>query len=117
MLENLVVRTDEPDPDDRERYTVVAGGRRLKPMQALVGDVPFLQPIQHLPGDCLALPVRVRGQDQTLGVRQRPGDRAERPGRPRPVSATMAKPSSGFTEPAFTGRSETWPRVAITRYR
>ena len=35
---------------------------------------------------------------------------------PRPVSVTMAKPSSGFTDPAFEGRSETWPRVAKTRH-
>ena len=33
-----------------------------------------------------------------------------------PLSVTMEKPSSGLTEPAFAGRSRTWPRVAITRY-
>ena len=38
LLENLVVRTDEPDNDGTERYAVVAGGRRLKAMQALVED-------------------------------------------------------------------------------
>ena len=38
LLENLVVRTGEPDNDGTERYAVVAGGRRLKAMQALVGD-------------------------------------------------------------------------------
>ena len=36
LLENLVVRTEGPDEDDR--YAVVAGGRRLKAMQALAGD-------------------------------------------------------------------------------
>ena len=57
LLENLVVRTDEPDPgsaepapahepvgqaaDGAERYAVVAGGRRLKAMQALVEDGVF----------------------------------------------------------------------------
>ena len=46
--------------------------------------VPFGEPVQHLPGDRLALPVRVRGEDQPVGARQRPGDRAERPGRPPP---------------------------------
>ena len=35
LLENLVVRADETDD---ERYAVVAGGRRLKAMQALVED-------------------------------------------------------------------------------
>ena len=28
-----------------------------------------------------------------------------------PATAAMVKPSSGFTEPALDGRSETWPRV------
>ena len=34
LLENLVVRTDEPDGDGSKRYAVVAGGRRLKAMTA-----------------------------------------------------------------------------------
>ena len=38
LLENLVVRPDEPGETDTERYAVVAGGRRLKAMQALVED-------------------------------------------------------------------------------
>ena len=39
LLENLVVRTDGPEEQDgAERYAVVAGGRRLKAMQALVED-------------------------------------------------------------------------------
>ena len=38
LLENLVVRSDGPGEDDAERYAVVAGGRRLKAMQALAGD-------------------------------------------------------------------------------
>ena len=38
LLENLVVRADEPHDDGAERYAVVAGGRRLKAMQALVED-------------------------------------------------------------------------------
>ena len=46
LLENLVVRPDEPDEDPgsgpgqaaAERYAVVAGGRRLKAMQELVED-------------------------------------------------------------------------------
>ena len=38
LLENLVVRTDEPDENGIERFAVAAGGRRLKVMQALVED-------------------------------------------------------------------------------
>ena len=41
LMENLVVRPDEPDSDGIERYAVVAGGRRLKAMQALVEDGVF----------------------------------------------------------------------------
>ena len=49
LLENLVVRPDEPDSDPgsspgqagSERFAVVAGGRRLKAMQALVEDQVF----------------------------------------------------------------------------
>ena len=41
LLENLVVRPDEPGQDGTERYAVVAGGRRLKAMQALVEDKVF----------------------------------------------------------------------------
>ena len=38
LLENLIVRADEPGEDGAECYAVVAGGRRLKAMQALVED-------------------------------------------------------------------------------
>ena len=41
LLENLVVRMDDPSEDGIERYAVVAGGRRLKAMQALVEDGVF----------------------------------------------------------------------------
>ena len=41
LLENLVVRPDEPAEDGTERYAVVAGGRRLMAMQALVEDKVF----------------------------------------------------------------------------
>ena len=40
LLENLVVRAANPDNDDGT-YAVVAGGRRLKAMQALVEDQVF----------------------------------------------------------------------------
>ncbi len=41
LLENLVVRPDELAEDGTERYAVVAGGRRLKAMKALVEDQVF----------------------------------------------------------------------------
>jgi len=41
LLENLVVRAAEPDDDGNECYAVVAGGRRLTAMQALVEDTVF----------------------------------------------------------------------------
>ncbi len=41
LLENLIVRADEPDEDGAERFAVIAGGRRLKAMQALVKDGVF----------------------------------------------------------------------------
>ncbi len=38
LLENLVVRADEPGEAGTERYAVVAGGRRLKAMQTLAEE-------------------------------------------------------------------------------
>ena len=57
LLENLVVRADEPGEDGADRYAVVAGGRRLKAMQALVEDEVL--DIDH-PVPCL---VRADGDD------------------------------------------------------
>jgi len=41
LLENLVVRPDEAAEDGTERFAVIAGGRRLRAMQALVEDGVF----------------------------------------------------------------------------
>ena len=41
LMENLVVRPDEHGEDGNERFAVIAGGRRLKAMQALVEDGVF----------------------------------------------------------------------------
>ena len=38
LLENLVVRADEPVEGETDRYVVVAGGRRLQAMQTLVEE-------------------------------------------------------------------------------
>ena len=41
LLENLVVRADEPGEDGTDRYAVVAGGRRHKALQSLAEDDVF----------------------------------------------------------------------------
>ena len=38
LLENVVVRTDDPDEHGAERYAVVAGGRCLKAKQEPAAD-------------------------------------------------------------------------------
>ena len=38
LLENLVARADEPEVDGAERLAVVAGGRRLAALKALIED-------------------------------------------------------------------------------
>ena len=47
LLENLVVRPDEPDADGIERFAVVAGGRRLAALRALAenGTLHADQPV------------------------------------------------------------------------
>ena len=45
---------------------------------------PLAQPFQHLPGDRLALAVRVGGEHQDVGLRERFRDRAHHPRRPAP---------------------------------
>ena len=39
LLENLVVRPDEPGADGIERFAVVAGGRRLAALKALAENI------------------------------------------------------------------------------
>ena len=96
----------------RRRRHLVEGD----PVHRHVADgVSFREPFEHLPGDRLALPVGIRRQHQGLGVRERLRHRRSVRAARLPVSVTIAKPSSGFTEPALAGRSRTWPRVAITR--
>ncbi|MYJ71760.1 MAG: ParB/RepB/Spo0J family partition protein [Rhodospirillaceae bacterium] len=76
LLENLVVRADEPDEDGTERYAVVAGGRRLKAMQALVED-EALDPDHPVPcqvrsGD--AQPGEVSLAENVMRVPMHPAD-------------------------------------------
>ena len=61
LLENLVVRTEGPESDDR--YAVVAGGRRLKAMQALAAD-GVLEPDHPVP--CLVRPEGVESAEISL---------------------------------------------------
>ncbi len=76
LLENLVVRADEPDEDGTERYAVVAGGRRLKAMQALVEDEAFDAdrpvPCQVRTGD--AQPGEVSLAENVMRVPMHPAD-------------------------------------------
>ncbi len=76
LLENLVVRTDEPDEDGGDRYAVVAGGRRLKAMQGLVEDKVFDAdhpvPCQVRTGD--AQPGEVSLAENVMRVAMHPAD-------------------------------------------
>ena len=44
--------------------------------------ITVLQPAQHLPGDRLALAVRIGGEDQALGICERGPDATQHPARP-----------------------------------
>ena len=76
LLENLVVRPDEPAEDGTERYAVVAGGRRLKAMQALVEDEVFDAnhpvPCQVRTGD--AEPAELSLAENVIRVAMHPAD-------------------------------------------
>ena len=76
LLENLVVRPDEPDDNGNECFAVVAGGRRLKAMQALVEDAAFDAdhpvPCQVRTGD--AQPGEVSLAENVMRVAMHPAD-------------------------------------------
>ena len=76
LLENLVVRPDEPDEDGGERFAVVAGGRRLKAMQALVEDKVFDAdrpvPCQVRTGD--AEPAEISLAENVVRIAMHPAD-------------------------------------------
>ena len=76
LLENLVVRPDEPDEDGAERFAVVAGGRRLKAMQALVEDKVFDAdhpvPCQVRSGD--AEPAEISLAENVVRIAMHPAD-------------------------------------------
>ena len=76
LLENLVVRPDEPREDVAERFAVVAGGRRLKAMQALVEDKVFDAdhpvPCQVRSGD--AEPAELSLAENVIRIAMHPAD-------------------------------------------
>ena len=76
LLENLIVRADEPDEDGCERFAVVAGGRRLKAMQALVEDgaldVGHPVPCQVRSGDAEAAEVSLA--ENVVRIAMHPAD-------------------------------------------
>jgi len=97
LLENLVVRSDEPDNDGDEHFAVVAGGRRLKAMQALVEDKVFDAdhpvPCQVRSGD--AQPGEVSLAENVMRVPMHPADQvvafSELARAGQPVSAIAAR--------------------------
>ena len=76
LLENLVVRPDDPSNDGAERYAVVAGGRRLKAMQELVEDEVFDAdhpvPCQVRSGD--AEPAELSLAENVIRIAMHPAD-------------------------------------------
>ena len=76
LLENLVVRPDEPDSDGIECFAVVAGGRRLKAMQELategVLDAGHPVPCQVRTGD--AEPGEVSLAENVVRIAMHPAD-------------------------------------------
>ncbi|MDE0147907.1 MAG: ParB N-terminal domain-containing protein [Rhodospirillaceae bacterium] len=97
LLENLVVRADEPDEHDGERYAVVAGGRRLKAMRDLVEDGVLDAgnpvPCQVRSGD--AEPGEVSLAENVMRIPMHPADQVTAFARladaGRPVSAIAAR--------------------------
>ena len=89
LLENLVVRPDEPDADGAERFAVVAGGRRLSALKALAengtlhADHPRRERVDRCAGG------GGRGHRHTSRPRSRPRSRAGH------ASARRTSPSPG----------------------
>ena len=90
-VRNLVVRSDASHTEDADRYAVVAGGRRLKAMQALVEDkvIDADHPV------C----ARLRSGHAPPGVRRAP---------PARRSAPTAPPRTGGGRCLMAGNRYTW---------
>ena len=109
LLENLIVRTDEPDADGGERYAVVAGGRRLKVMQALVEDGAL--DADH-PVPCLVAPNGNAGElslaENVVRIAMHPADQ---------VVAFSILARSGVTVAAIAARFGVSERIVEQRLR
>ena len=127
LLENLVVRADESAEDGAERYAVVAGGRRLKAMQALVEDKVFDAdhpvPCQVRTGD--AEPSELSLAENVIRIAMHPADQvvafseagpgpASRSPPSRRVSARPSASSSSACASA-TRRPSCWTPTGPTR--
>ena len=110
LLENLVVRADEPDEQGAERYAVVAGGRRLKAMQALVEDKVFDAdhpvPCQVRSGD--AEPAELSLAENVIRVPMHPADQ---------VGAFTKLADAGQSVSAIAARFGASERVVEQRLR
>ena len=110
LLENLIVRPDEPGEDGAERYAVVAGGRRLKAMQALAADGVFDAdhpvPCQVRAGD--AEPAELSLAENVVRVAMHPADQ---------VTAFSDLARTGQSVAAIAARFGTSERTVEQRLR
>ena len=79
LLENLVVRAVEADPDGAARYAVVAGGRRLAALRELAreGAAPADLPVPCRVVDTEAPPQEVSLAENVVRVAMHPADQVE----------------------------------------
>ena len=110
LLENLVVRPDEPDESGAERFAVVAGGRRLRAMQALVEDKVFDAdhpvPCQVRTGD--AEPGEVSLAENVVRIAMHPADQ---------VTAFAELVAAGQSVSAIAARFGASERIVEQRLR
>ncbi len=108
LLENLVARADGTDDNGRERFAVVAGGRRLAALQALAGD-GVLDPDHPVPcrlanGDAAELSLA----ENVVRVAMHPADQVE---------AFSALAEDGLTVAAIAARFGVSERIVEQRIR
>ena len=79
LLENLIACTKEPGPDSTGRYAVIAGGRRLAAMQALVaeGALDGDYPVPCRMVDDAAAEKEISLAENTVRAAMHPADQAE----------------------------------------
>ena len=110
LMENLVVRPDEPGEDGNERFAVIAGGRRLKAMQALVEDGTFDAghpvPCQVRTGD--AEPAELSLAENVVRIAMHPADQ---------VTAFAELVAAGQSVAAIAARFGASERIVEQRLR